>query len=249
MPHKNSDKEPTNERVVQSVIKRYEEQQSTPMIDGQNQSRYELMTKLSPRTMCALLGELTQDVVGQVSLQNVHDMEKIIQSENIHYDNMAKQLGTLNKLMNKLVGQISQPKFPSIGNQFQARTIVGHNSPVLSPNQGIEPPFIPSTSNSGGGRMANLSHNNGASNLGVARMPQMIPPINQPIGVPYDANMVLDCLEEEVTITKDLDDEAMGIMKFGHAQAQNALVMVNIGDGQEDRPTFISQMLSKEGER
>ncbi|KAL2466467.1 putative retroelement [Abeliophyllum distichum] len=234
MPHKNSNKEPVNQRVVQYVNERYEEQQNTLGTEGQNQSRYEPMTELSPRTMRTLLDELTQDVVGQVILQNVHDMEKFIQNENIHYDNMAKQLGTLNELMNKLVGQICQPNFPSIGNHFQARTIVGHNSPVLSSNQEIEPPFIPSTSNSRGRKMENLDHSNGAFNLGggptareiiqnigqnVTRVnnganvqvngnnvlnngnfatnpgpnnrPQMIPPVNQPIGVSYDLNVGL----------------------------------------------------------
>ncbi|KAL2491132.1 Retrotransposon gag protein [Abeliophyllum distichum] len=179
MPHKNSDKEPASQRV-QSVIERYEEQQNTPGTEGHNQNRYELMTELSPRTMRALLGELTQDVVGQVSLQNVHDMEKFIQNENVHYDNMAKQLSTLNELMNKLVDQICQPHLPSIGNHFHAITIVGHNSPVLTPNQGIELPFMPSTSNAVGGGMTRPNNR-----------PQTIPPSNQPIGVPYDPNMVL----------------------------------------------------------
>ncbi|KAL2531897.1 hypothetical protein Adt_05248 [Abeliophyllum distichum] len=41
----------------------------------------------------------------------------------------------------------------------------------------------------------------------------------------------VDCLEEEVMTTKDLYDEAMGITKPGHAQTQNLLVKVNIGDG------------------
>ncbi|KAL2519254.1 putative retroelement [Abeliophyllum distichum] len=69
MPYKNSDKEPANQRVVQSVTERYEEQQNTPGTEGQNQSRYEPMTELSPRTMCTLLGELTQDVVGQTEVR------------------------------------------------------------------------------------------------------------------------------------------------------------------------------------
>ncbi|KAL2505044.1 Uncharacterized protein Adt_20665 [Abeliophyllum distichum] len=56
----------------------------------------------------------------------------------------------------------------------------------------------------------------------------------------------VDCLEEEVMTTKDLEDEAMGITKPGHAQEEDPLVKVNIGDGREDRPTFVSQMLSKE---
>ncbi|KAL2524907.1 putative retroelement [Abeliophyllum distichum] len=69
MPHKNSDKEPANQRVVQSVIERYEEQQNTLGTKEQNQSCYESMTELSPRTMRALLGELTQDVVGQDAIE------------------------------------------------------------------------------------------------------------------------------------------------------------------------------------
>ncbi|KAL2466320.1 putative retroelement [Abeliophyllum distichum] len=69
MPYKNSDKEPASQRV-QSVIERYEEQQNTPGIEGHNQSRYEPMTKLSPRTMRALFGELTQDVVGQNAIES-----------------------------------------------------------------------------------------------------------------------------------------------------------------------------------
>ncbi|KAL2533484.1 hypothetical protein Adt_06835 [Abeliophyllum distichum] len=56
----------------------------------------------------------------------------------------------------------------------------------------------------------------------------------------------VDCLEEEVRTTKDLDDEAMEITKPEHAQAQDLLVKVNIGNGREDRPTFVSQILSKE---
>lgn len=63
---------------------------------------------------------------------------------------MAKQLNTLNEIMNKLVGQMCQSVVP-IANHFQTRTIVGynlaHNSPDLNPNQGLEPPFGLSTSN------------------------------------------------------------------------------------------------------
>ena len=83
---------------------------------------------------------------------------------------MAKQLSTLNELITRLVGQTCQPNLPNIGNHFQARTVVGHNSPTMNsmnPSQGIEMPFIPSTSNVGGGGMANLNgHNVGSSNLG-----------------------------------------------------------------------------------
>lgn len=123
------------------------------------------MTELSLRTMCALLGELTQDVFEHVNLRNVHNMERFTQNGNTHYDNLAKQLNTLNEIMNKLVGQICQPFMP-IGNHFQTRTIVGHNSPSFNPNQGIEPPSSPSTSNQEGSGMPNLSGSNGVSNLG-----------------------------------------------------------------------------------
>lgn len=184
--------------------------------------------------MHALLGELTQDIVEQVNLQNVHNMENFTQNGNVHYDNMAKQLSTLNKIINKLVSQICQPVMPNIGNHFQTKTIVGHNPPVLSPNQGIEPPFGPSTSNQGvvewQTRMVlmeyktwgdnpnardnvqtngqNTSHvndgenaqangniglNNGifVANQGPNIRPQTIPPMNQPLGVPYDPNVML----------------------------------------------------------
>lgn len=120
MPHKNTDKAPASHGVVQFVIERYEEQQHSPQTEGQtpsSHSRYEPMTELSPRTMRALLGELTQDVVEQVNLRNVYNMEKFTQNGNVHYDNMAKQLSTLNDLMNKLVGQVCQPAIP-IGSHF-----------------------------------------------------------------------------------------------------------------------------------
>ncbi|KAL2471291.1 hypothetical protein Adt_39427 [Abeliophyllum distichum] len=47
----------------------------------------------------------------------------------------------------------------------------------------------------------------------------------------------VDCLEEEV-MTKNLDDDVMGIVKPGHAQAQDPLVKINIGDGREDHPNI-----------
>ncbi|CAA3006186.1 Hypothetical predicted protein [Olea europaea subsp. europaea] len=148
MPHK-SDKEVASQGGVQSVIERYEERHSSPRTEGQSQSshsRYEPMTELSSRTMHALLGELTQNVVEPVNLRNIHNMKRFTQNGNAHYDNMAKQLNTLNEIMNKLVGQICQPVVP-LTNHFQVRTIVGHNPPVISPSQGIEPHFRPSTSN------------------------------------------------------------------------------------------------------
>lgn len=100
--------------------------------------------------MRALLGELTQDVVEQVNLRNVHNMEKFTQSGNVHYDNMAKQLSVLNDLMSKLVGQVCQP---TVGSHFQTRAIVGHASPHnssgLNPGPGLETFFGLSTSNQG----------------------------------------------------------------------------------------------------
>ncbi|CAI9761637.1 unnamed protein product [Fraxinus pennsylvanica] len=69
MPHK----EPVSQGVVHFVIERYEEQQSSPRIEGQSQSsqsRYEPMTELSSRTMRTLFGELTRNIVEQANCNN-----------------------------------------------------------------------------------------------------------------------------------------------------------------------------------
>jgi hypothetical protein len=128
--------------------------------------------------MRALLDELTQDVVEQVNLRNIHNMERFTQSGNAHYDNMAKQLNALNEIMNKLVGQMCQPVTP-IANHFQPKTIVGYNSPHNSPglnlNQGLEPPFGPSTSNQRGNVTPNLNGGNEITNWGYSKYKRQCP--------------------------------------------------------------------------
>ncbi|KAL2498206.1 putative retroelement [Abeliophyllum distichum] len=65
MPQRNFGKEPLNQQSVHSVIKQFEGQQDTSEIERPSASRYESMIELNPRTMRALLGELTQDGVEQ----------------------------------------------------------------------------------------------------------------------------------------------------------------------------------------
>ncbi|KAL2525688.1 hypothetical protein Adt_10742 [Abeliophyllum distichum] len=65
MPQKNSSKDPANQQFVHSVIEQFESKQGIPVMERPNISHYESMTKLSPRTMCTLLDELTQDIIEQ----------------------------------------------------------------------------------------------------------------------------------------------------------------------------------------
>ncbi|KAL2471300.1 hypothetical protein Adt_39436 [Abeliophyllum distichum] len=150
MPQRNSGKEPANKQSIHSVIEQFEGQQDTLETERPSASHYESMSKLNPRTMRALLGELMQDAVEQVSLQNIHAVEKLTQNGNNHYDHMAKQLSVLNELMNKMVSQICQPNPLGLGNHFQTRSIIGNDSPIVNTSQGVEMPHIgPATTNVG----------------------------------------------------------------------------------------------------
>ncbi|KAL2466169.1 putative retroelement [Abeliophyllum distichum] len=157
IPQKNSGKEPANQQFVHSVIKQFEDQQGIIEMERPSASRYESMTELIPCTMRVLLGELTQDVVEQVSLQNINEVEKLTQNGNNHYDHMAKQLSMLNELMNKMVNQIYQPNPLGLGNHFQTQSIVGNGSPIVNASQGIEMPHMgPAATNVGGIGTSNM---------------------------------------------------------------------------------------------
>ncbi|KAL2531902.1 hypothetical protein Adt_05253 [Abeliophyllum distichum] len=114
-------------------------------------SRYESMTELSHHTMRALLGKFAQNVVEQVSLQNIHAVEKLTQNGNNHYDHMAKQLSMLNKFMNKMVNQVCQPNPLGMESHFQTRSLVGNGSPTVNTSHGVETSHMgQATANLGG---------------------------------------------------------------------------------------------------
>ena len=129
----------TNQPIVPAIVGQFE-----GLADV---SRYEPMRELSPNAMRALFGEFTQDVFEQVRLQNTHIVDKFLSTSNLHYENMAKHLSSMNDLMAKYVsGGTALPSttpFPIIGSQ--------EAGPSGIPLQGTNTPMVPRGGTSPGG--------------------------------------------------------------------------------------------------